>query len=421
MTGAPAEPVPGSSRRGLIIVAVATAVAGLGGYLVTTLAARGLGADLYSFFAVFWGALYLVIGALSGFQQEFSRAVHPTDRESSPDERLLARFTVAAVGCVAVLLAVLLLAGTSAAFPEYGWELSGPLMAGAVVYVAVAVTTGVLYGTRAWSALAVVIVGDVALRALAFAVVLLVAGRDVVALAWASVIPFPLILLVLTVALRRPTSRAFHLDAGGRVLAVNSLRTVIAGIGASLLVSGFPLLIGLAGGAGAEVGVLVYVLVLARAPLVVTTMALQSYLVVVFRRRPDRTRVVLLACAAVAALGLVVAVAAWFGGPWLVELLGGPDYRVAPVVPAALVLASTTTGWLAITGAGVLSAGDHRGYVWGWTIAAAISVVMLFALPGELFLRVALALAVGPLVGAGLQLVRIVRVRPQHPAAEHDA
>lgn len=411
------EQSPASSRRGLVIVAVSTAIAGVGGYLVTTVAARGLGAEGYSIFAVFWGALYLVIGALSGFQQELSRATHPAGRESIPAERLLAKFTAGSVACVAVALTVLLLAGSSWAFPDHGWDLGAPLLAGAVVYVAVATTTGVLYGTRAWSALAVVIVGDVALRAIAFAVVLL-AGGDLVALAWASVVPFPVMLAVLALALRMPTSRAFQLDVGARGLASNSVRTVAAGVGASLLVSGFPLLIGLAGGAGAAVGVLVYVLVLARAPLVVTTMALQSYLVVVFRRHDDRIRVVLLACAAVAGLGTAVAIAAWFWGPWLIELLGGPDYIVDPVVPAALVLASTATGWLAITGAGALAAGDHGVYVWGWTIAAAISVVLLFALPGELFVRVAVALAVGPVVGAGLQFVGIVRARPQHAAGD---
>jgi O-antigen/teichoic acid export membrane protein len=409
-----------SARRGLALIAGATAVAGLGGYLVTTIAFRGLGSSDYSVFAVFWGALYLVVGALAGFQQEFSRAAHPAGSTApvvdGPRTRLRP-FLLVSAGIVAGVLLVAVALGTPAVFPAHGWELAVPLVVGAVVYVVVSALTGVLYGVSAWGPLAVVIVGDVALRGIAF-VVVLSAGGDLVALAWATVIPFPLIVVVLVAFVRSP-SRTFVLDVRARALGENSFRTVVAGIGASLLVSGFPVVIGLAGGAGSSVGVLVYVLVLARAPLVVGTLALQSYFVVMFRRRTDRLRVVLLACLAVTGVGVVVAAAAWAWGAPLIELLTGEEYTAEPVLPAALVLASITTAWLAITGAGVLSASDHAGYAAGWTLAAVVAVVVLFALPGELWVRVAVALSAGPVVGAALQLVRLVG-RRQQPATDED-
>ena len=36
---------------------VATAIAGVGGYVITTVVARGLGDERYATFAIFWAAL----------------------------------------------------------------------------------------------------------------------------------------------------------------------------------------------------------------------------------------------------------------------------------------------------------------------------------------------------------------------------
>ncbi len=406
-----------SARRGLIVIAASTAVAGLGGYLVTTLGARALGPSGYAVFAVFWGALYLVVGSLAGFQQELSRATSATSGRAHGASSLLVRFIGGSAPVVAATLGVGLLIVTPLVFPSEGWSLAAPLLVGAVAYVGVAIATGVLYGVFAWHALAVIIMGDVLLRALGFIVATLVDG-GVVTFAWATVVPFPAVFAILIMLLVRRGS-TFRFDVGWRALAMNSLRTVAAGIGASALVSGFPLLIGLAAGTGDEVGVLVYVLVLARAPLVVTTMALQSYLVVVLRRRRERVRATVVLLGVIGGVGAVATAGAWFVGPWLVELLAGPAYLVAPAVPALLVLVSITTGWLAVTGSAVLASGDHASYAAGWTVAAAVAIVVLFALPGEPLLRISVALAIGPVVGVAFQFVRIVRGGADRAASDY--
>ncbi len=402
-----------NGRAGFKIIAVATLIAGLGGYAVTTFAARGLGAEQYSVFAVFWGALYLIIGTLAGFQQEFSRAARP-----APDRAVVrhwGRVTLVFAGGAALIVAALttlvLGALASVIFPVQRWELVLPIVVGSLFYVVVATLTGVLYGMRSWWPLAVVIVGDVALRAIAFAVVLW-GGGDVRALAWATVVPFPLIALLLAGLVVRSRT-GYALDVDGRRLAVNVARTVAAGAGASLLVSGFTLLIGIVGGVGAYVGVVAYVLVLARAPLVVATMALQSYFVVVLRRRAERLRTVVVLCAVIGAAGVVGAAAAWVIGPWLVVMLAGPEFVVSPIVPAAFVLVSTFTGWLTVSGSAVLSAGRHSAYLWGWTLAAVVATCSLFISPGDLVLRVSVALTAGPLVGMIVHLVSLMG-----PAAE---
>ena len=404
---------PDSTRGndGFAVIAVATLLAGVGGYVVTTFAARGLGAEQYSVFAVFWGALYLIVGALAGLQQEFSRATHPAlDRGLARRGASVAwRFIGGTALVFGVFIAIVLGALATRVFPIHGWQLVVPIIVGVVLYVAVATLTGVLYGLQAWWPLAIVIVSDVAVRAVAFAIVLS-SGGDVLQLAWATVIPFPVIVLLLVGLLSRSPA-GFTLDVGGSALVVNTVRTVGAGAGAALLVSGFTLLIGLAGGVGAHVGVVAYVLVLARAPLVVATMALQSYFVVVFRRRTDRLRAVFVISAVVGAAGALGAIAAWLCGPWVIKVLAGNDYTVLPIVPAAFVLVSVFTGWLTVSGSAVLSAGRHGAYLWGWAVAAVVASCALFVTPGDLdlVLRVSVALAVGPLTGIIVHFVVLAR------------
>ena len=55
---------------GLVIIGISTVIAGLAGYAVTLLVYRVVGAGSYAIFAVFWAAMYLLIGGLSGIQQE---------------------------------------------------------------------------------------------------------------------------------------------------------------------------------------------------------------------------------------------------------------------------------------------------------------------------------------------------------------
>ena len=74
-----AEPAPHRRRwpSGVVAILIATAIAGGCGYIVTAVVGATRPADEYADFGVFWATLYLVIAALSGVQQEVTRATRP--------------------------------------------------------------------------------------------------------------------------------------------------------------------------------------------------------------------------------------------------------------------------------------------------------------------------------------------------------
>jgi hypothetical protein len=267
-----------------------------------------------------------------------------------------------------------------------------------------------LYGVRASRTLAVVIIADVALRLVGITIVLLARG-GLVLVAWASVLPFVVMAVGLMAALRWGRHLRIQLDVGLRSLAVHVVQTVGGAIGISLLVSGFPLFVRVLSPQedAASVGVLVYALILTRAPLVVSVLAMQSYLVVFLRdRRGHLVRAVVAVLGILAAVGVVLAALAYVFGPAVVTFLAGAAFRIPPMTLALLVVVSIVTAGLAVSGAAVLSRRLHAWYVSGWALAAVISVALL-ALPGDLDKRVIVALAAGPLVGIFLHLIALRR------------
>jgi len=412
--------VADGARRGFGAVTVATAIAGLGGYAITTLAARGLTPAEYSHFAIFWGALFLSVGALSGIQQEFSRAsVVASDvtaaRHAASTVR---RFAPAAsvLGAVAVAAAVVPI--VVALFPQGALHTAVALIAGSAMSAVIALLTGIQYGLHAWRVIVTVIVGDVALR-LVFIGIALTTGGGSIAASWAAVAPYPLVLVFLLLATRRSP---FALDAHGRRLAINTLSTVGAAVGTAALVSGAPLLIGLAAGPQAGgIGPLVFALTLTRAPLVVGVLALQSFLVVWLRGHSSLGRAVVQLLALVTGFGILFAIAVRLVGVPVIVALAGEEYAIDPWLVTLLVLASLCTALLAVTGAGALAASRHGYYVAGWTVAAAVALIALLALPLPLSERVVLGLAIGPLVGIGIHALALLVRRAQQGEGSGDA
>lgn len=398
------------ARGGLTLILVATVLAGIGGYAITSLAARGLG-DEYGVYAVFWSALYLLIGALSGVQQEVTRATQHRGRGERQAGR--ARIHRLALGITGVVLVLVL--GSSplwalAIFPGVGLGLAVPLSVGVALYVLVATAMGAMYGARMWRPLAVAIVLDVALRLLFVGIALLL-GAPLTVLAWATVVPLPLVVGTVLVITRGRVLRATELDVGYPGAISNIARTILAAASTGLLVSGFPLLLGVTsrGLAPALLSAVIFALTLTRAPLVVTTLALQGYFIVHFR---DATRsvprAVLAIMAGIAAIGAVLALVAGWIGSDVIVLIAGETFRLQPWFVGLLVATSVSTGWLAITGTAVLARGQHTAYTAGW-LAAALAAVGLLLVPGDVLWRSLLALGVGPLPGLVIHLVALGR------------
>ena len=398
--------------RGLPTIVLATAVAGVAGYLVTWVVYRQIGPADYAVFAVFWAALYLVIGGLSGIQQEVTRAtrrVEPGTRDTANPARNFA-VVVALIVVVAIVATAPL--WVTAVFGTVGWALVPPLALGAGSYVLVATLGGSLFGVAHWGSLAAMITTDALLR-LGLLLVGLLFTRDVVALAWIVAVPFPLSIMVLWPIIRRRFVGRTLLDVGYAGLTRNVARTVLASISAAALVSGFPLVLGIAGRdqSQALLGELIFTITLVRAPLVVTIMALQSYLLVMFRDRNGAWRALFARIEAlILVVGIVLAGAAWWVGPPVMAFVTGEPPVLSGSFLALLVVSSALVGCLSVSAAAVLARSRHTAYTLGWVVAAVATVVVVL-LPIDFLTAVGTALIVGPLAGIATHVAWIIADR----------
>ena len=81
----PAEEASRSSRS-VLMVLVATALSAVSSFLVLLIVAPALGPAGYAVFAVYWAALFMVVGVLFGVQQETTRAVAFLGSTPGPSE-----------------------------------------------------------------------------------------------------------------------------------------------------------------------------------------------------------------------------------------------------------------------------------------------------------------------------------------------
>jgi len=387
-------------HSGVLLILTATGVAGAASYVVTWLVPNQIGLAHYALFAVFWSFLYLIVGTLSGIQQEVARGTRPTAEGNRPPVARVGPF--AAVAALVVFLLVLSSAPAwlTGLFPVDGWSLAWPLAVGASSYVIVAALAGSLYGISRWVPVAMMVGVDALLRLAAVGVTLTLT-RDVVALAWAVVIPFPGTLLLLWFFIRRSIAGRAELDVGYRPLAWNIARTLLAAASTSAMVSGFPVLLGLTspGAPRSVIGLLILVITLTRAPLIIVAMSLQSYFIVTFRSHTESFwRTFLRLQFLVLGGGIALAIAGWAIGPRVFAFLFPNQVRLDGSLISVLVISSALVAALCISAPAVLARGQHLTYAAGWVNAAVVTVISL-ALPLELTTRTVLALLAGPFSG----------------------
>jgi O-antigen/teichoic acid export membrane protein len=400
------------TRSGAVKVVIATAIGGGSGYVLTVIAGKALGAEGYATFAVFWSALYLVISAISGIQQEVARATHPVEPGvlRPPVARNFALFAATLILLIALVTSAF---WSPAVFPTGGASLVVPLAVGLAFYAVVAVLSGVFYGLELWRFIAAMISIDGLMRLAIFSVVILFT-HDLVPIAWGIVTPFVVTpALVWFFARRRVVSR-FELDVGYRTLTWNVARTIVGAAATGILISGFPLLLGAtsASDSRASIAALIFATNLTRAPIVIVVLALQSYLVIFFRTRLARVwpSIAVIAAAIAGVTGVVTLLVALLG-PWALGTFFGADYVLPAGVLAALVSSAGAVALLCATGPALLALQRHGWYTAGWVAAAAVTVGMLI-LPLPLTERTILALWVGPVAGLLVHGLGMLRPRP---------
>lgn len=391
---------------GFRIIVFATILTGLAGYAITWFVYKEIGPSQYAQFAVFWSALYLLIGAFSGIQQEITRASSRRVHLETPQSIFLSRFAAFATLGISIFVLVLAAIFSHQIFGETQRGFVIPLSIGVGAYVATAIISGALYGLSKWKILASMMVIDAFFR-LATVGWGALSGTSTEILAWLVVAPFVATPLLLFILLTRTLRGKVQLDSNYRTLARNSFATVGASFLTAMVVSGFPMLLGVfsVGSPSELLGEVIYVITLTRAPLVVAVAALQSLLIMRFKPQNNSSLkfvvvVQVLVIAATIFLGFIVY---WFGIA-LFEIVTGGPLTVSVMFLITVVISSGLLAMMTVFGAALLARGNHAAYVMGWFIVAAFTVIAL-NFSGGLIERASYALVLAPALGILTQLL----------------
>ncbi len=398
--------------RGLRLVATATVVVAVAGYLVLVVAAPTLGPSRYSAFASFWSAVYLAVGAIFGIQQEVARQVSSTHAAES--DRRLPVILVSALSAGALIAAVCAVSSPFWAGRVLGQDaVLGTVLIclAAILYSGQSVLTGSLAGLGEWRIYSAVISAE-ALSRLALVIVAASVFASVASIAVGTVLAMS-VWIAIAAGSRARTALLFR----SRLTLSASLSRLMQSIGgaaaSSLLVTGFPLILSLAVGRDepAAMGVVILVVTLTRAPVLVPMNAFLGMIVARISAGPARKALPSLRLPAlgVTVLAATVALGGLLWGRQLIALAFGRTYLADPWFIAGSALVAGLVGLLSLTGAAALGTGLHRAYLAGWLSAAAAScAVLLVAIPLEP--RVVLSLALGPVVGLAIHLTAIYRM-----------
>ncbi|SDR86710.1 hypothetical protein SAMN04488570_0597 [Nocardioides scoriae] len=376
------------------------------------LAARLLGPSGYGEFMAVWSVLFAATGTLAGLQQEVTRRVATTGQRGGSipvgGPGGASSHGSAHVWSGSVLAGLLGAALLVAASPWWGPRVWGagwagllPLLAlGFVGYAWANGVTGSLAGRGAWSWYAATILVEGLLRSVVVVGALLLTGSRI---GWQVAILSGLLgWVVLAAASEQVRSTRLLVLGERRRFLADSARAVLAAGCSGVTIAGFPalLLATRQGESAAALGVVVAVVVNARAPLLL----LGSFQGPVIRWLAGGSRLrAAPVVAGVVGTGLAVLVG-WIAGPGLLLLVFGGGFVTSGAFVGGVVLGVALTAVVTLSGWWALVRGRHSVHVAGWA-AVAVATVVCLLLPLPLGPRALAALLVPPLVGAAIHLL----------------
>ena len=384
--------------------------------VVTMIAQRALNGSELTEFLLFWAALFTVTGIITGIQPEITRAVGTARTQtvsadgSAPQGARVVTVT-AALGAIAgalVLVSSPLWAGQQ--IPHSAAVGVTVMAVGVFLYALQATMSGVTAGEDRWYLFAAVggleSAGRLILMLAAALMIPSLAGLEV-----ATVAPMGLwlILALVTVSGRRLwIARA---DVPARRLTTNILWSFLSSAAAAVLMMGFPNVLKASGTAESEpvvLGTLILAISITRSPIMIPLQAFQGVAVSAFLKQRHRPVAAFIKpAAAVVAVGAVGALAAYLVGPLLFRLIYPPaagaesayEAAASGITLGALVFASALLALMTLSGNMALAVNQHRIYLAGWVVAAAVTLSLAFLIPAPLVPRAIVALAVGPVCG----------------------
>ena len=407
--------------------------------VVTMIAQRALNGSELTEFLLFWAALFTVTGIITGIQPEITRAVG-TARTRAVADRALADgapsggavsaegsapqgarvvTVTAALGAIAgalVLVSSPLWAGHQ--IPHSAAVGVTVMAVGVFLYALQATMSGVTAGEDRWYLFAAVggleSAGRLILMLAAALMIPSLAGLEV-----ATVVPMGLwlILAFVTVSGRRLWVARADVPAGR--LITNILWSFLSSAAAAVLMMGFPNVLKASGAAESEpvvLGTLILAISITRSPIMIPLQAFQGVAVSAFLKQRHRPVAAFIKpAAAVVAVGAVGALAAYLVGPLLFRLIYPPaagaesayEAAASGITLGALVFASALLALMTLSGNMALAVNQHRIYLAGWVVAAAVTLSLAFLIPAPLVPRAIVALAVGPVCGFVVHMVGV--------------
>lgn len=407
--------------------------------VVTMIAQRALNGSELTEFLLFWAALFTVTGIITGIQPEITRAVGTARTRAVADRALANRAasgrTVSAEGSAPQGARVVTVATALGAIASALVLVSSPLWAGhqiphsaavgvtamavgVFLYALQATMSGVTAGEDRWYLFAAVggleSAGRLILMLAAALMIPSLAGLEV-----ATVVPMGLWLILAFVTVSGRRLWIARADVPARRLITNILWSFLSSAAAAVLMMGFPNVLKASGAAESEpvvLGTLILAISITRSPIMIPLQAFQGVAVSAFLKQRHRPVAAFIKpAAAVVAVGAMGALAAYLVGPLLFRLIYPPTagaesaYEAAAsgITLGALVFASALLALMTLSGNMALAVNQHRIYLAGWVVAAAVTLSLAFLVPAPLVPRAIVALAVGPVCGFVVHMVGV--------------
>lgn len=407
--------------------------------LVTMIAQRALNGSELTEFLLFWAALFTVTGIITGIQPEITRAVGTARTRAVADRALANRAAsggaastegsapqgarvvtvTAALGAIAgvlVLVSSPLWAGQQ--IPHSAAVGVTVMAVGVFLYALQATMSGVTAGEDRWYLFAAVggleSAGRLILMLAAALMIPSLAGLEV-----ATVVPMGLWLILAFVTVSGRRLWGARADVPARRLSLNILWSFLSSAAAAVLMMGFPNVLKASGAAESEpvvLGTLILAISITRSPIMIPLQAFQGVAVSAFLKQRHRPVAAFIKpAAAVVAVGAVGALAAYLVGPLLFRLIYPPaagaesayEAAASGITLGALVFASALLALMTLSGNMALAVNQHRIYLAGWVVAAAVTLSLAFLIPAPLVPRAIVALAVGPVCGFVVHMVGV--------------
>lgn len=403
--------------------------------VVTMIAQRALNGSELTEFLLFWAALFTVTGIITGIQPEITRAVGTArtravadgaaSAEGSAPQGARVVTVTAALGAIAgalVLVSSPLWAGQQ--IPHSAAVGVTAMAVGVFLYALQATMSGVTAGEDRWYLFAAVggleSAGRLILMLAAALLIPSLAGLEV-----ATVVPMGLWLILAFVTVSGRRLWVARADVPARRLSANILWSFLSSAAAAVLMMGFPNVLKASGAAESEpvvLGTLILAISITRSPIMIPLQAFQGVAVSAFLKQRHRPVAAFIKpAAAVVAVGAAGALAAYLVGPLLFRLIYPPaagaesayEAAASGITLGALVFASALLALMTLSGNMALAVNQHRIYLAGWVVAAAVTLSLAFLIPAPLVPRAIVALAVGPVCGFVVHMVGVSVTAPK--------